>query len=105
VYTTLNTNELKLAQGEVLTTCIQKLTSSNLARDTNYPDVFVVFLSPSKLNVEIPQLGQGQGRYTACDIMNITINTGKTALFEPQPSLEDPARFVIQFSLLWISQQ
>jgi hypothetical protein len=39
----------------------------------------------------------------------ITTTTGKTALFEPQPSLEDSARSVfnqtIRFSLLWISYQ
>jgi hypothetical protein len=45
-------------------------------------------------------------------LWDIIIITGKTSLFEPQPSLEDPVRLVysivnwiIWFSLLWISQQ
>jgi hypothetical protein len=37
-------------------------------------------------------------------IIIIIIIIVKTALFEPQPSLEYCARFVIWFSLLWISQ-
>jgi hypothetical protein len=32
-------------------------------------------------------------------IIIIIIITGKTALFEPQPSLEDSTRYVIRFSL------
>jgi hypothetical protein len=38
-------------------------------------------------------------------VIIIIIIIGKTAPFEPEASLEDPVRFTIRFSLLWISQQ
>jgi hypothetical protein len=35
----------------------------------------------------------------------IIVIIGKTGLFEAQPCLEDSAKYVLRFSLLWMSQQ